>query len=100
MIRRPPRSTLFPYTTLFRSAHQLRDRLGEVADRAGGIAIGAHPEGVGVLDLEEIGDLVEHAGDVGILHGTKMGARAALRRSRSGANSRAPLFHAWRTETS
>src|SRR3989449_5520673 len=27
MIRRPPRSTLFPYTTLFRSA-QLRDELG------------------------------------------------------------------------
>src|SRR5258708_33033105 len=23
MIRRPPRSTLFPYTTLFRSAHEL-----------------------------------------------------------------------------
>src|SRR5258708_20287615 len=23
MIRRPPRSTLFPYTTLFRSGHQL-----------------------------------------------------------------------------
>src|SRR2546427_13286459 len=27
MIRRPPRSTLFPYTTLFRS-HQLRQRIG------------------------------------------------------------------------
>src|SRR2546422_7727162 len=27
MIRRPPRSTLFPYTTLFRSAHG-RDLLG------------------------------------------------------------------------
>src|SRR3989441_11610647 len=27
MIRRPPRSTLFPYTTLFRSAVRLRDRL-------------------------------------------------------------------------
>src|SRR5438309_5353314 len=27
MIRRPPRSTLFPYTTLFRS--RLNDRLGE-----------------------------------------------------------------------
>src|SRR5690348_17959200 len=26
MIRRPPRSTLFPYTTLFRSVHQLPDR--------------------------------------------------------------------------
>src|SRR3989440_3241590 len=24
MIRRPPRSTLFPYTTLFRSRHQVR----------------------------------------------------------------------------
>src|SRR2546427_9563245 len=26
MIRRPPRSTLFPYTTLFRSLHQLHHR--------------------------------------------------------------------------
>src|SRR5258707_13819923 len=26
MIRRPPRSTLFPYTTLFRSLAQLRER--------------------------------------------------------------------------
>src|SRR2546425_4639470 len=26
MIRRPPRSTLFPYTTLFRSRHQKRPR--------------------------------------------------------------------------
>src|SRR5256885_9964763 len=28
MIRRPPRSTLFPYTTLFRSAVLGRDQLG------------------------------------------------------------------------
>src|SRR2546422_6647678 len=26
MIRRPPRSTLFPYTTLFRSPHRFGDR--------------------------------------------------------------------------
>src|SRR5947208_9421041 len=26
MIRRPPRSTLFPYTTLFRSDHHVRSR--------------------------------------------------------------------------
>src|SRR5256885_7214828 len=33
MIRRPPRSTLFPYTTLFRSvAHQVLAGLGEVDD--------------------------------------------------------------------
>src|SRR3712207_8059163 len=30
MIRRPPRSTLFPYTTLFRSA---RDHLGALPDQ-------------------------------------------------------------------
>src|SRR3712207_7238647 len=28
MIRRPPRSTLFPYTTLFRSARRVRRRRG------------------------------------------------------------------------
>src|SRR2546430_8117593 len=33
MIRRPPRSTLFPYTTLFRSCHA-----GEHGDRAQGRA--------------------------------------------------------------
>src|SRR3989441_4810546 len=27
MIRRPPRSTLFPYTTLFRSAHEIKTPL-------------------------------------------------------------------------
>src|SRR5256886_6488397 len=29
MIRRPPRSTLFPYTTLFRSSNTMRPRVGE-----------------------------------------------------------------------
>src|SRR3712207_7124702 len=37
MIRRPPRSTLFPYTTLFRS------RLRVVPDEARGMAIGMDP---------------------------------------------------------
>src|SRR2546426_5031500 len=39
MIRRPPRSTLFPYTTLFRSHHCVetrRGRGGESDARAGG----------------------------------------------------------------
>src|SRR5258708_27731663 len=31
MIRRPPRSTLFPYTTLFRSREKYRTRVGIVA---------------------------------------------------------------------
>src|SRR3712207_8490183 len=47
MIRRPPRSTLFPYTTLFRSRHVvgLVVRIG-LADAEGGVA----PERVGHLD--------------------------------------------------
>src|SRR5436309_9818406 len=32
MIRRPPRSTLFPYTTLFRSVDQLDHDLGHVRE--------------------------------------------------------------------
>src|SRR2546421_8366140 len=32
MIRRPPRSTLFPYTTLFRSCHELHVRAVAPAD--------------------------------------------------------------------
>src|SRR2546427_13180945 len=35
MIRRPPRSTLFPYTTLFRSAGYRRDKASR-RSRAGG----------------------------------------------------------------
>src|SRR3712207_7327261 len=31
MIRRPPRSTLFPYTTLFRSAHRVANSGAHVA---------------------------------------------------------------------
>src|SRR3712207_7603056 len=43
MIRRPPRSTLFPYTTLFRSEGAAR-RLGVVAD-AGDLGGPARREG-------------------------------------------------------
>src|SRR2546422_1193812 len=35
MIRRPPRSTLFPYTTLFRSRTAQRELAEEIGHRAG-----------------------------------------------------------------
>src|SRR3712207_8002602 len=35
MIRRPPRSTLFPYTTLFRSLHAWSARQADVVERQG-----------------------------------------------------------------
>src|SRR5258705_9973973 len=37
MIRRPPRSTLFPYTTLFRSVAGAPDRRAEMVERASGL---------------------------------------------------------------
>src|SRR3712207_8492341 len=55
MIRRPPRSTLFPYTTLFRSADELRctvrargavlPRRGRLPLRYGDIRRGGRPPG-------------------------------------------------------
>src|SRR4030095_12699940 len=42
MIRRPPRSTLFPYTTLFRSVHFILKFRGAIIDfRANGPAVAA-----------------------------------------------------------
>src|SRR2546422_6555119 len=46
MIRRPPRSTLFPYTTLFRSHRQLRALL-HVDDERHGDPCAARPARVG-----------------------------------------------------
>src|SRR2546430_12592738 len=53
MIRRPPRSTLFPYTTLFRSDISLRRRRGR---RAGAVElrrIGQHVLGHVRLEVPE-----------------------------------------------
>src|SRR5438874_10652150 len=47
MIRRPPRSTLFPYTTLFRSR-----RRGDAVVAAGGAGPGAGPALVAVHQAE------------------------------------------------
>src|SRR2546422_7781937 len=47
MIRRPPRSTLFPYTTLFRSLHLL----GRHAQRRRAVAVDGD-RGLGVRDLQ------------------------------------------------
>src|SRR3712207_7702355 len=51
MIRRPPRSTLFPYTTLFRSprAQVDRRRLAQRDDRRGEDDVVRHHHGVAAL---------------------------------------------------
>src|SRR2546426_6200657 len=59
MIRRPPRSTLFPYTTLFRSrhvatlGHDHRDRLAHVA----GLVFDERHLGAGVRSEEHTSEL-------------------------------------------
>src|SRR3712207_7207805 len=57
MIRRPPRSTLFPYTTLFRSlgfGRAREQRVNAEVDSAGGASAGAREGHADPLD-----DLVE-----------------------------------------
>src|SRR5256885_12455618 len=62
MIRRPPRSTLFPYTTLFRSVQRDRALVAVGAVEVGGVAL-AHAHApvarvvaaARVLDLDDIG---------------------------------------------
>src|SRR2546429_5998579 len=64
MIRRPPRSTLFPYTTLFRSATVLAQARWEAADlggrpavRRGDVGHAQRPLGRMLDDLPEAGRL-------------------------------------------
>src|SRR3712207_8084075 len=57
MIRRPPRSTLFPYTTLFRSDVQvgIAQAVGPHLDVLGGyVADGAYPGDLGQDDLVKV----------------------------------------------
>src|SRR5438874_7181283 len=52
MIRRPPRSTLFPYTTLFRSfAADRRERIVVVEQRHHVLALDAADPGADAVDL-------------------------------------------------
>src|SRR2546426_1257664 len=57
MIRRPPRSTLFPYTTLFRSAAIIRGSDAKLADEA--VIFSAHWDhlGIGVRSEEHTSEL-------------------------------------------
>src|SRR5256885_12921288 len=71
MIRRPPRSTLFPYTTLFRS-NQARDIVGQVGlgdfNAHRHVLADHHPDlhlVVEELDMLRLDDVVERSADGG-----------------------------------
>src|SRR3712207_8333034 len=57
MIRRPPRSTLFPYTTLFRSQHRARGG-GGVTTTLEVDALEVRPVGVAVVLVHHVDALV------------------------------------------
>src|SRR3712207_7744077 len=75
MIRRPPRSTLFPYTTLFRSVDvaDLVDHVDRDADRAALVGDGPRhgladpPVGVGAeLEAAAVVELLDRPGEAQI----------------------------------
>src|SRR3712207_8836258 len=66
MIRRPPRSTLFPYTTLFRSKVQ-RDGAHAV------LMVTDRGVGIPAADLPKIFTAFQRAGNVGQIAGTGLG---------------------------
>src|SRR3989454_12805343 len=78
MIRRPPRSTLFPYTTLFRThvnqgatEGQLAGRLGELGEALAAFTrdVGERMRDVVVLTMSEFGRTVRENGSSGTDHG-------------------------------
>src|SRR3712207_8204248 len=88
MIRRPPRSTLFPYTTLFRSQRAVRSAAGEqqTEDQAGGEGRAGGRERT-----------LHHrlAGDVGLMRGPlarRRGDRKSTRLNSSHANISYAVF--------
>src|SRR3712207_6850862 len=88
MIRRPPRSTLFPYTTLFRSLHDLAVPVdGEpVAERGGDRR--PHAVGGGQLLLARRHDPVEAAE----VPGQRLRDRKSTRLNSSHANISYAVF--------
>src|SRR3712207_6937332 len=73
MIRRPPGSTLFPYTTLFRSVHHVRGERLDAEQRAGDVDLG-HAGEVGRVQLVE----PRPPGDAGVGHQAVDPAEAVL----------------------
>src|SRR2546425_5463008 len=79
MIRRPPRSTLFPYTTLFRSLRLLHDRRDHVARPLAALAHGRDGDHPGVVHVDlGAGLLLDPADDRSEEHTSELQSLAYL----------------------
>src|SRR5438093_7474871 len=83
MIRRPPRSTLFPYTTLFRSGRAGEKRLGEPLLRLAQLRFRQHAFG----DIPGIDRSEEHTSELQSL--TNLVCRLLLEKKKK--NSKPPI---------
>src|SRR3712207_7258637 len=101
MIRRPPRSTLFPYTTLFRSLGQPADHLRRQVVDAEVAGVLEHVHRGRLAGAREPGDdheILEHGpplgggGGLGRGHGSIMADRKSTRLNSSHANISYAVF--------
>src|SRR2546426_12103553 len=110
MIRRPPRSTLFPYTTLFRShgpavvRHRHGPRAHHFAELGELLALLAHGDGADRIDPREPGAhrLPHDEADRRLVVGDGAGVRHRAYRGepagRGGPTARRDRFHVLRSE--
>src|SRR3712207_6948930 len=90
MIRRPPRSTLFPYTTLFRSLHDLHERVCEFLPPPQDVV---EQEGLRTAGCELLLELPAHLHRIGpFVHPQKIGDRKSTRLNSSHANISYAVF--------
>src|SRR3712207_9343955 len=97
MIRRPPRSTLFPYTTLFRSLESKLQTKGSVLDSILGYPVEDHvvridyyrPRG----DQKEAWDAIDLVGFLGQRMQVKVDFRSEERRVGKECRSRWSPYH-------
>src|SRR3712207_9090275 len=78
MIRRPPRSTLFPYTTLFRSGVERRHHLARVAVLPEGVAVVGEKHEHRVLHEAEVARLVHELPERSEEHTSELQSRQYL----------------------
>src|SRR5689334_23578696 len=90
MIRRPPRSTLFPYTTLFRSAPQQRHVVWVGGRHEHGIREQPHRNAAGHFAGT---DIEAEPRAVGVAIGSPVQHAAAVRRSEEHTSELQSQFH-------